>query len=110
MKVEEKGNTIIIKDIAESVEDFLIKITHSYHQFENHHLILDLTKKTDFQTQDIKIFKDIVKKHTKAKKSIIMVAPSVDFNKTPAKINVVPSVQEAYDIIEMEEIERDLGF
>jgi hypothetical protein len=28
----------------------------------------------------------------------------------PDEIVVVPTLQEAYDIIEMEEIERDLGF
>jgi len=28
----------------------------------------------------------------------------------PDEIVVVPTMQEAYDIIEMEEIERDLGF
>lgn len=28
----------------------------------------------------------------------------------PESINAVPSLQEAYDIIEMERIERDLGF
>jgi len=28
----------------------------------------------------------------------------------PDEIIVVPTMQEAYDIIEMEEIERDLGF
>jgi hypothetical protein len=28
----------------------------------------------------------------------------------PDEIVVVPTIQEAYDIIEMEEMERDLGF
>jgi len=28
----------------------------------------------------------------------------------PDEIAVVPTIQEAYDIIEMEDIERDLGF
>ena len=33
-----------------------------------------------------------------------------DYNAVPAKLTVVPSLLEAHDIIEMEEIERDLGF
>ena len=37
-------------------------------------------------------------------------ASDIDFNAVPAQITVVPSTQEAHDIIEMEEIERDLGF
>jgi hypothetical protein len=33
-----------------------------------------------------------------------------DYNAVPDKLTVVPSLLEAHDIIEMEEIERDLGF
>ena len=32
------------------------------------------------------------------------------YNAVPDKLTVVPSLLEAHDIIEMEEIERDLGF
>lgn len=41
---------------------------------------------------------------------MIVVTDSVDFNKVPSYLNVVPSVLEAHDMIEMDEIERDLGF
>jgi hypothetical protein len=34
----------------------------------------------------------------------------MDYNAIPNTLHVVPSLQEAHDIIEMEEIERDLGF
>jgi hypothetical protein len=34
------------------------------------------------------------------------VHPSLDYN----AVRIVPSILEAHDIIEMEEIERDLGF
>jgi len=34
----------------------------------------------------------------------------VDLDEMPDEIVVVPTTQEAYDIIAMEDIERDLGF
>ena len=34
----------------------------------------------------------------------------VDLNEMPDEIIVVPTLQEAFDIIEMEDIERDLDF
>jgi hypothetical protein len=40
----------------------------------------------------------------------VVVAQEVDFNKISDKLTVVPTPLEAHDIIEMEEIERDLGF
>ena len=48
--------------------------------------------------------------HKKAKKSFIIVTSDLDHNAVSEKLAVVRSIQEAHDIIEMEEIERDLGF
>jgi hypothetical protein len=110
MKVGQKGKTIIIQYQSDTVEAFIDKINNAYDQFVNHHLILDLSTKSDFINKNLKLFETLVKKHSKAKKSLIIVAPNIDFNKVSSKINVVPTLQEANDIIEMEEIERDLGF
>jgi hypothetical protein len=46
----------------------------------------------------------------KGKKSFIIVISDLDYNAVPDTLTVVPSILEAHDIIEMEEIERDLGF
>jgi hypothetical protein len=43
-------------------------------------------------------------------KSFIIVISDLDYNAVPDTLTVVPSILEAHDIIEMEEIERDLGF
>ena len=59
---------------------------------------------------DLKAFLPLVKLQKKAKKSFVIVASDLDFNAISDKLVVVPSLLEAHDIIEMEEIERDLGF
>ena len=58
----------------------------------------------------LKSFSDLAKTHKKSNKSFVIVAENIDFNAVPKLLLVVPSVLEAHDIIEMEEIERDLGF
>ena len=58
----------------------------------------------------LKQFSDLAKMHKKNKKSFVVVADDIDFNNVPTSINTVPSLLEAHDIIQMEEIERDLGF
>jgi hypothetical protein len=40
----------------------------------------------------------------------VIVADGIDFTAVPESLVVVPTVLEAHDVIEMEEIERDLGF
>lgn len=110
MKVEQKGHTTTIKDTQGSIQLFLDKVTHEHHSYKNQNLILDVTPDKNVSLKDLKLFADLSKTHRKGKKSFVIVVNDIDFNEVPTKLIVVPSLQEAHDIIEMEEIERDLGF
>jgi hypothetical protein len=110
MKVEQKGHTTIIKDTVGQTAEFLMKVTHEHNTFKNSNLILDLTHDKNLSLEDVKSFSELIKLHKKQKKSIVLVADSVNFNAVPKSIILVPTILEAHDIIEMEEIERDLGF
>ena len=110
MKVDQKGHTTIIKDTHNNVEAFVEKINNAYHTFQGQNLILDISHDKAISNADLAHFKDLAKNHKKAKKSLIIVTDVIDFNKVPNYLNVVPSVLEAHDMIEMDEIERDLGF
>lgn len=109
MKVDTKGTTTIIKDNQGDLTGFLMKLTHEYKTFEKYNLIVDVTACKNLSTKDINSFLPLSKTHKKAKKSFVIVA-DVDFNSVSDKLVIVPTLQEAHDMIEMEEIERDLGF
>jgi hypothetical protein len=110
MKVDQKGHTTIIKDTEGDVTAFLEKLTHQYNSFKDFNLVLDITHDQSVDIKAIKLFKDLSKTHKKAKKSFVIVANGIDFNEVPSSLLVVPTLLEAHDMIEMEEIERDLGF
>jgi hypothetical protein len=110
MKVDQKGHTIVIKDTQGDFTSFLTKVTDQYKTFENHNLIIDLLSYNNLPTATIKLFLPLAKQHKKNKKSFVIVTSDFDFNAVPDTLTVVPSLLEAHDIIEMEEIERDLGF
>ena len=110
MKVEQKGHSVIIKDTQGELAAFLMKVTHEYKTFEKRNIVLDLSQHHNISDKDIKSFLPLSKTHKKAKKSFVVVATNIDFNAVPDKLTVVPTLLEAHDIIEMEEIERDLGF
>ena len=110
MKVDQKTHTITIKDTQGDFTSFLMKVTHQYKTFEKHNLIIDLLFYKDLSTSNIKLFLPLSKQHKKSKKSFVIVASDFDYNAVPDKLTVVPSLLEAHDIIEMEEIERELGF
>lgn len=110
MKVDTKGHTITIKDTEGDSNAFLLKVTSQHTSYKNHNLILDLTHDKTVDLKAIKSFAALSKKHKSEKKSFVIVAQDVDFNEIPAALLVVPTLLEAHDMIEMEEIERDLGF
>lgn len=110
MKVEQKGHTTIIRETKGDVKAFVENISNQYSSYASQNLILDVTHDSSIKEKDLDIFKELSKKHIKAKKSLVVVADNIDFNKVTSSIIVVPSVLEAHDMIEMDEIERDLGF
>ncbi|MGL2963487.1 ribonuclease Z [Flavobacterium sp. RSB2_4_14] len=110
MKVEHKGHTTIIKDTKGQTAEFLMKVTHEHNSFKNDNLILDVSHDENLSLEDVKSFSELIKLHTNEKKSIVLVAHNINYNSVPQNITVVPTILEAHDIIEMEEIERDLGF
>jgi hypothetical protein len=110
MKVDQKGHTTILKNTQGDCLAFLEKVTTQHNSFKNQNLILDMSMDKEVKLKQIKLFSDLSKIHKKGKKSFVMVIQDIDFNEVPTKLTVVPTLLEAHDIIEMEEIERDLGF
>ncbi len=110
MKVLKKDGLIEISDSQFNLVSFIMKITHEYKSFEKDNILIDISNFENLAIKDINGFLPLIKQHAKNKHSFVIVASGIDFNKVSDKINIVPTLQEAYDIIEMEEIERDLGF
>lgn len=104
------GTTTIITQDKTSVIELVKKLEVLYERFKNDNLIVCLTSLNKILIEDIVEFLQISNKHRKAKHSFVIVTDKVNLDEMPNEIAVVPTLQEAYDIIEMEEIERDLGF
>ena len=109
MKVEEKGHTVIIRNTQGDIAAFLEKVTNEYNSHKELNMVLDLSQ-DKVTLEDILTFLSLSNKHRKSKKSFVLVVKDMDFNEVPEEMVVVPTLLEAQDIIEMEEIERDLGF
>ena len=48
--------------------------------------------------------------HRGDNKSFVIVNDTINIDTVPDELMVVPTLQEAKDVIQMEDIERDLGF
>jgi len=110
MIFDTEGNITIITQEKASIIELVKKLEVLYERFKNDNVIISLTSLNKIPLEQIVEFLQISNKHRKAKHSFVIVTDKVDLDEMPDEIIVVPTLQEAYDIIEMEEMERDLGF
>ena len=110
MIFDKQGNTSIITQEKVSIIELVKKLQVIYAKFKNDNIIVNLTSLKTLTTQDVVEFLNISNQHRKAKQSFVIVTDKIKLEDIPDELVIVPTMQEAYDIIEMEEIERDLGF
>lgn len=78
--------------------------------FSSKNIILDLSPMKNVLSKHIKDFVELAIYHKEFNnKSFVVVAGPIGLKLLPNGINVVPTINEAYDTIEIEDIERDLG-
>lgn len=111
MKIKEKGHTVIVRRNEGTLQEFVEKIESQYDQLKAFNLIIDLTHEQETITEeDLQVFEAIAEKQMEENKSFVLAVGGVDFNEFDEDLIVVPTIQEAHDLIEMDEIQRDLGF
>ncbi|HMC00668.1 MAG TPA: hypothetical protein VKN14_06500 [Flavobacteriaceae bacterium] len=110
MIIDNDNNITIVTQEKASIVELVKKLEVIYSRYKNDNIIVNLTSLKTLLTTDVIEFLAISNQHRKAKHSFVIVTDQIEEDKIPDELIIVPTLQEAYDIIEMEEIERDLGF
>ena len=110
MIIDRDGNITIIAQEKASVKTLVNNIEQGYDKYKNYHLVVRLSSLEKITLEEIIEFLRVSNKHRSDKMSFVIVTIQADLDQMPDELVVVPTLQEAYDIIEMEDIERDLGF
>ena len=108
-KITDKYTVLIDeREDAANFAQFLERIVPE--KFEHCNLIIDLNKYKALELSQLLEFLKLSNYHRSTKHSFVIVNNAINVDDIPYEMTVVPSLQEAMDIVEMEEIERDLGF
>jgi hypothetical protein len=112
MQITQKDNFILIGVPLETPLNQLIEQLHALVQssYSDSNWAIDLTSYHPISASDLEKFLPLAAIQKENKKSFVIINTSVAIDDLPEDLNVVPTVIEAGDLIEMEEIERDLGF
>lgn len=113
MRTETKGHTVIIyqESLDPKEKEFRMSFKAHYKNFHDKNIILVLTELKYVNGKDIKEFRELANFHkTNAQKSFVFVTGPLSLKSLPDDLITVPTINEAFDTIEIEEIERDLGY
>lgn len=110
MIFDQDDNITIITQEKSTIVELVKKLQATYPKFKNNNVIINLSVMHTVSLEDIVEFLEISNTHRRAKHSFVIVTNKTKTDEMPDEIVVVPTLKEAYDVIEMEEMERDLGF
>ena len=110
MKTQELKNYILVTPDEELFIHFHTNFTKNNTSLENKHVIIDLLKYNAITAEDMLLFLDTAIKHKKNNTSFIIINATIDTDNLPETLQIAPTLLEAEDILEMEAIERELGF
>jgi len=110
MKTTKKENYLIIEDDKNDVSGFSNYLeNHAYHKIERKNVVVDILKYGELSLEELLSFLSLSNKHRAAEHSFVIVNDTINIDQVPEELMVVPTLLEAGDVIQMEEIQRDLG-
>lgn len=110
MKVTEKEYYKIFEDQKDDVKDFAKFLNVCHDNYRDDNVVIDITKYGELNLEQLLDFLPVSNLHRSGKKSFVIVNDTFNIDQVPEEIIVVPTLLEAEDIIQMEEIEREMGF
>lgn len=110
MIIDSQENISVLTQEKVSLGTFLENFKNALPKLRNNHLILNLLAISELDSNDLMEFLEYSRAHKANKKSFVLVVSNIDYEKLNMELSVAPSLKEAYDVIEIEDIERDLDF
>ena len=110
MKTTKKESYLLVENENDSLTEFSSELTKHHHNIVDENVVVYLIQFTNINTKDLLGFLEISNLHKTKKKSFVLVNDAVGIDELPDELIVVPTLQEAEDMIQMDEIQRDLGF
>lgn len=110
MRIDKKETYTLISSKSSSFANFLLNFEKEHPKLEKEHLIIQFSEELNIVDKDIFVFLAYAELHQQNGTTFVVIFKNVDLDMFPETFNIVPTLQEAEDVLEMENIQRDLGF
>ena len=110
MQIDKKENFTLITSDENSFSEFYKSFIAKEKNFENEHLILQFSNEINIINEEYLLFLIIAEQKKTNGTSFVIISENANADDFPEHFNIVPTLQEAKDVLEMEAIEKELGF
>lgn len=110
MIIEKKEKYTLISSDETSFSDFYNSFIKKITFFEKQHLVIQISDNIYVKTEEFLLFLSIAEQKKENGTSFVILKDNINVDHFPDNFNIVPTLIEAVDIIEMEAMERELGF
>ena len=110
MIIEKKEDYFFISSKDDAFDVFVKNFKEEYAVIEKENIIISISDDFSVKENDIFVFLEYAQLHKENGTTFVVVCNNIDIDNFPEDFNIVPTLQEAEDVLEMENIQRDLGF
>ncbi|WBX74326.1 hypothetical protein PG913_03740 [Tenacibaculum pacificus] len=110
MKIEDKNNYILISSEEKNFQDFFLTFEKEHFNYNKKHVIVEVLGDFCASKENISLFLEYADKHQQNGTSFVIIVKDVNIDDFPETFNIVPTLVEAQDVLDMENMQRDLGF
>ena len=110
MNITNKENYLLIEDHNLDIATLATELAQSHRDFEHNNVVVNVLDKGNLEAKDLLAFLEISNLHRENKRSFVIASNPVSVETLPEDIIIAPTLREVEDIINMEELERELGF
>ena len=110
MQLEKKETFTLFLSDENSFSDFYNQFLIEEKKHTSENIVIQFSNNINITTEEFLLFLDISERKKQNGTSFVVIYLDIDVDDFPDNFNIVPTLQEARDVIEMEDIERELGF
>ena len=110
MNITKKENYIIIEDKNADVGTFATQLAEAHLEFEKDNVVVNVLDKGNLESKDLLVFLEVSDLHRMNKRSFVIASNPLSVETLPQDLIIAPTLREAEDNVNMEELERELGF
>ncbi|REH52475.1 hypothetical protein C7448_103210 [Tenacibaculum gallaicum] len=110
MNITDKTDYTLITSDEKTFFSFVKNFENEHVNLIGKNLIIQISEEFNASNKNILLFLKYAHEHQNNGTSFVVVSKDVIIDDFPETFNIVPTLVEAEDVIEMENIQRDLGF